>query len=179
MWLISNISCPLWRDNMLTFLCNYLFELWQDWYTFWVTSHPITRISLLSCNDRLLILSHAKVNSVSKRKAQPISLAILPSFQVSFCQLHEHVSQNLGSDSHFEDLNMSKSAKCQLNQKLQHKLQIFPISFFFFQFCKKKTESLWLINGSFTTISGHFSANYIKIFHKTEVQTVTFRCFES
>ena len=24
MWLISNISCRLWRDNMLTFLCNYV-----------------------------------------------------------------------------------------------------------------------------------------------------------
>ena len=33
--------------------------------------------------------------------------------------------------------------------------------------------------GHFTSISGHFSANYIKIFHKTEVQTVTLRCFES
>ena len=136
MWLISNISCPLWRDNMLTFLCNYLFELWQDWYTFWVTSHPITRISLLSCNDRLLILSHAKVNSVSKRKAQPISLAILPSFLVFVCQLHEHLSQNLGSDGYFEDLNMSKS---QLNQKLQHKLQILPI-YFFFNFVRKNPK---------------------------------------
>ena len=65
-------------------------------------------------------------------------------------------------------------SKSQLNQKLQYKIQIFPIQFFF-QFCKKKTESLRFINGSFTTISGHFSANYIKIFHKTEVQTIILR----
>ena len=28
----------------------------------------------------------------------------------------------------------------------------------------------------FTTISGHFSANYIFIFHKKEVQTIILRC---
>lgn len=42
----------------------------------------------------------------------------------------------------------------------------------YFQFCKKKNENLWLINGYFTTISGHFSANYSKISHKTKVQMV-------
>ena len=30
--------------------------------------------------------------------------------------------------------------------------------------------------GHFTTISGHFFANYISIFHKTEIQTVILRC---
>ena len=50
-----------------------------------------------------------------------MSLAILPAFLVIFCQLHEHLSQNLGSNGHFEDLNMFKSL---LNQKLQHKIQI-------------------------------------------------------
>ena len=65
-------------------------------------------------------------------------------------------------------------SKSQLDQKIQYKIQFFPIQFFF-NFVRKKTESLRFINGSFTTISGHFSANYIKIFHKTEVQTVILR----
>ena len=65
-------------------------------------------------------------------------------------------------------------SKSQLNQKLQYEIQNFSIQFLF-NFVRKKTESLWLINGSFTTISGHFSANYIKIFHKTEVQMVILR----
>ena len=58
-------------------------------------------------------------------------------FQVPaiFCQLYEHLSQNLGSTCHFEDPNISKT---QLNQKLQYEIQNFPIQFFF-QFCKKKT----------------------------------------
>ena len=47
---------------------------------------------------------------------------------------------------------------------------------YFFNFVRKKTENLWLMNGGFTTISGHFFANYIKIFHKTEIQTVILRC---
>ena len=43
--------------------------------------------------------------------------------------------KNLGSNGHFEDLNMAKS---QLNQKLQYKIQIFTIQFFF-NFVRKKT----------------------------------------
>ena len=46
----------------------------------------------------------------------------------------------------------------------------------FCNFVRKKKENLWLINGHFMTISGHFFANYIKIFHKTEIQTVILRC---
>ena len=34
-------------------------------------------------------------------------------------------------------------------------------------------------NGHFMTISGHFFSNFIFIFHKTEVQTVTLRCWPS
>ena len=41
-----------------------------------------------------------------------------------------------------------------------------------FQFCKKENEIFWIISGHFTTISGHFSANYSTIFHKSKVQTV-------
>ena len=45
-----------------------------------------------------------------------------------FCQLHKYLSQNLDSDSHFEELNMCKS---QLDQILGHKSQFFLTSVFF------------------------------------------------
>ena len=35
-----------------------------------------------------------------------------------------------------------------------------------------------MIKGHFTTISGHFFANYITIDHKTEIQTIILRCFK-
>ena len=47
---------------------------------------------------------------------------------------------------------------------------------FFLQFVKKKPENLQLKNGHFMTLSGHFFASYIKIFQKTEIQTVILRC---
>ena len=40
-------------------------------------------------------------------------------------------------------------------------------------------QNLRLINGRFPTLSSHSFANYIKIFHKTEVQTVILRCWKS
>ena len=86
-----------------------------------------------------------------------------------FWQLHEYLSQNWASDGHFDVPNMPKS---DLDQKLLHKTQ-FPV---FCNFVKKNTENLWHINGHFRTISGHFLANYMKIFHKKEVQTVILRC---
>ena len=46
----------------------------------------------------------------------------------------------------------------------------------FCNFVRKKKENLWLKNGHFMTIFGHFFTNYIKIFHKTEIQTVILRC---
>ena len=86
-----------------------------------------------------------------------------------FCQLPYYLSKNWGSDDHFDVLNLPKS---YLEQRLLHKTQ-FPV---FCNFVRKNTENLWLINGHFRTISGHFLANYIKIFHKKEVQTVILRC---
>ena len=49
----------------------------------------------------------------------------------------------------------------------------------FINFVRKKNENLWLINSHFTTISGHYFANYSKIFHKADVQTVILRCLHS
>ena len=40
-------------------------------------------------------------------------------------------------------------------------------------------KNVQLINGRFTIIFGHFLANYINIFHKTDVQAVIFRCWTS
>jgi hypothetical protein len=48
--------------------------------------------------------------------------------------------------------------------------------FWFFNFERKKPENLSLKNGHFLMISGHFIANYINIFHKTEIQMVILRC---
>ena len=38
------------------------------------------------------------------------------------------------------------------------------------------SQNLQLINGHFKTTSGHFFANYMNIFQKTEIQTVILRC---
>ena len=40
-----------------------------------------------------------------------------------------------------------------------------------------RAQNLRLINGRFPTISSHFFANYMNIFHKNEVQTVILRCW--
>ena len=40
--------------------------------------------------------------------------------------------------------------------------------------CIKKQTKLWV--GHFMTISGHFLANYINIFHKIELQTIILMC---
>ena len=64
------------------------------------------------------------------------------------------------------------------NILIRPKTSFFAFSLFlvFCNFVRKKKENLWLINGHFMTISGHFFANYMKIFHKTEIQTVVLRC---
>ena len=46
----------------------------------------------------------------------------------------------------------------------------------FFNFGRKHSKNLWLIDGHFLTIFGNFFASYIKIVHKTEVQTIILRC---
>ena len=46
----------------------------------------------------------------------------------------------------------------------------------FFQFCKKITWKFSSHKWKFLTISGHLCANYMKIFHKTKIQTVILRC---
>ena len=88
-----------------------------------------------------------------------------------FCQLHEYLLQNLGADSHFEGLNVSKS---QWDQNLWHKTQ------FFWQVCssilEEKNWKFKIQKWPFSPISGHFFGTYVSIFHKTEIQTVILRC---
>ena len=105
-----------------------------------------------------------------KKPELSMSWSFYDPFWSFFCQLRQYLSQNWASDGHFDVSNMPKS---YLDQKLWHKTQL-PV---FCNFVKKNTDNLWLINGHFTTISGHFLANYIKIFQKTEIQTVILRCF--
>ena len=47
---------------------------------------------------------------------------------------------------------------------------------FFCNFVKKKPGNLWLKDGHFITLSGHFFVNYINVFQKTEIQMVNLRC---
>ena len=70
----------------------------------------------------------------------------------------------------------AQSIKILFDQTIWHRLQI-SFRFHFFNFVRKKNENLPLIIGHFITISGQFSANYNRIFHQTEVQTVILRCF--
>ena len=62
-----------------------------------------------------------------------------------------------------------------MDPKQRHKTQFYSFPGVF-NFVRKINEKLPLINGHFMTLSGHFSASYIEIFHKTEVQTVILRC---
>ena len=62
-----------------------------------------------------------------------------------------------------------------MDQKLRHKSQMFLRTEFFY-FGRKNTENLSFKNGHFSTISGHFFANYINIFHKTGIPTIILRC---
>ena len=54
-----------------------------------------------------------------------------------------------------------------------------PLTTEFFNFGRKKPENLSFKNVHFSSISGHFLANYMSIFHKTEIQTVILRCLVS
>ena len=55
---------------------------------------------------------------------------------------------------------------------IKHKKIIF---LFFCNFAKENPENLWLKNGHFLTLSGHFFAILIQNFQKTEFQTVILR----
>ena len=58
-----------------------------------------------------------------------------------FCKMYDHLSQNWGSDGHFEVLNRSYLS---LVQKLWHKTQIFPFPFFL-RFCTKADICIFFV----------------------------------
>ena len=70
----------------------------------------------------------------------------------------------LDSDSHFEVPSMDQNIK-----------QIFFHFRFFLQFCKKNPEKLRLYKWPFYDPFWPYFANYIIIFHETEIQTVILR----
>ena len=70
----------------------------------------------------------------------------------------------------------AQSIKILIGSKGMTSITIFAL-FPILEFCKKKNGNLQLMSGHFTTISGHFSAKYNKVFHKTEVPMVVLMCF--
>ena len=58
-----------------------------------------------------------------------------------FCHVYDHLSQNWGSDDHFEVLNRSY---LWLVEKLWHKTQIFPF-LFFLRFCTKTDICIFFV----------------------------------
>ena len=91
-----------------------------------------------------------------------------------FLTISGHFSANYIENFHKTEILMN-ILKCQtcLNhnwiKSYDTKHNFFVSIFFNFV---GKNENLQLINYHFTTISGHFTANYTNIFHKTEVQMV-------
>ena len=67
-------------------------------------------------------------------------------------------------------------SKSWLDETLWHKTHFF-LSPLIFNFERKNLKNAWLIH--FLTVCGHFFANFMNIFKKTEVQMVILRCLVS
>ena len=93
-------------------------------------------------------------------------MAILWPFLVIFSPLHWYLSQNLCADDHFEVLNASKATRQNTN---------FPISSFF-QLWKKNFWKFLTHKRPLFDYFWSYYANYRKVFHKSEVQTIILRC---
>ena len=101
--------------------------------------------------------------------SQLLRFAILQSFLAIFCQVSRYISQNLGADSHFERLNVSKF---QLDQNLWHK-SLCQVYFSILEETNWKSKfQKWPFYNHFWSFFG----NYINIFCKTEIQMVILRC---
>ena len=100
--------------------------------------------------------------------SQRYEFAILQPILVIFWPLYNYLSQNLGADCHFVVLKLSKS---ELDQRLQHKSKTFLFPLFL-----NLEEKSWKLMTQKWAFSYHFFANYMKIFHKTEVQMVILKC---
>ena len=94
----------------------------------------------------------------------PLSILQKCAVHSAYCQL-----QVLSKALHFfEEFIHSRPLNVAYSQNL------FSLSQNNIDYCTKKETTLRV--GHFTTISGHFSANYINIFHKTGVQRNILRC---
>ena len=133
-----------------------------------------------SSSTAFLRLSYSSITTVStftyiktyrKWSAQIGFCTILQHFLVIFWQTTLISFSKL---SFFLNILRAKRVLILIGWELQDKKKtIFCVCLF--QFCKKENEIFWIISGHFTTISGHFSANYSTIFHKSKVQTVILR----
>ena len=86
-------------------------------------------------------------------------------FLAFFCKVYGQLSKNWGSDSHFEVLKGSTPWCLRCRWK--------PCT------CLANSQKIATDKWPFTTISGHFFANCMFIFHKTEVQMVILKCLKS
>ena len=96
-------------------------------YKWWLNS-----VSFMGSDQHWFFSSNHYLKTVSKWMSLYKS-PLYDLFWPIFCHMYVHLSQNWGSDNHFEVLN--RSIFCLL-QKLWHKTQIFPF-LFILQFCTK------------------------------------------
>ena len=108
--IIMYIYLDLWHVKGSINLSELFSRKYGHWYSNFCSQFRIFSLSI-DCsetkeNDKWLFYDH---------------------FRPFFGQLHDYISQNWGSDGHFEVLNRSKP---WLIQKLWLKIQIFPFLFF-------------------------------------------------
>ena len=100
-----------------------------------------------------------------------------------FKTISVHFSTNYINNFH-KSIVLMNILRCQTHLNLNWIFYLFYKAHFFlspliFSFERKNLENLWLINDHFLTVFGHCFANFMNIFHKTEVQTVILRCLVS
>ena len=138
-----------------------------------------TQAPILSCS----YLKKYKKRNQNKNKSQPTidyCTKKETTLRVShFTILYGHFSAKYINIVHKTGVQTNMGCLTCLNINWIKSYDLKHIFFFIslgFQFWKKKNENLLLIKSHFSTISGHFSASCIDIFHKTEFQTVILRC---
>ena len=93
--------------------------------------------------------------------------SILPSKFIIICHFGMTIKQQTGNQ--YNDTRNTKN-----NVVVKQEIKIQKINLNAIVICVKKQTKLWV--GRFMTISGHFLANYINIFHKIELQTIILMC---
>ena len=129
--LINDRYTTISSHIFLPYVCSSFKKLWFKW-SLWGTGLNLEWFKScgLRCNLRLRGLS------ASSQKIEPHKWPFYDHFWPFFCQLYGYLSQNWGSDGHFEVLKKSKS---QLVQNLWHKTQMSILV----QNCKKPEMELF------------------------------------